>query len=719
MNDILKLFLSLSLSGSLLILLFLSGGVFLKNRTSRRWQYYLWLVVIARLLLPITPEASLMGTLFRQTEQAVLSGVSEPGPAPAAHAGPAPETAPEPGGPEQKSDSAPAPGAVIAAAAQYLWLVWLGAALILLIRKITAYQGFVQYVRAGCAEVSDVVLLDKLARTGAQIGVRRPVELWTNRLVSSPMLLGFFRPCIVLPTADLPEADFEYTIRHELTHCKQGDMFYKWLVQLTICVHWFNPLVRRMGREIDRACELACDEAVIRTLDGPGRRAYGDTLLHAMEAGGGCGNSLASVPLNESAELLKERLGAIMKFQKQSKGIRLLTGALTLCVILGAVFAGAYPASAANAPGRSAAVPAAGQVSRPPVPSARPRETGGDADSRIDRYYAAGSLPLFQTAFSRLDESAQTKWLETLYDGGDFAFFSAAVRELDEGSSLLDAFAERAYADEEMAFFSALTDCMDSAELELWLDRALEDGDWAVQSMLFNKLDRDDEFDKLEEEKNREWAEAQAAEYRAAGVIMNGKDYYYKGQLVNVFLDLRPNKSFYTLSLNPEGTVNIKIVRNAGSQITGVSPMTEAEVTELLEDMDDGEWDDGERQETHEGRIWHPQVIPVSLEAMADEEIIWLGEYPLSDGDRIWYSVSAETGNGLQVGFAKPGDTALNTTYYSVKNLRQKGEPLECVSSFTFAPPAKPGTYRLFLRAPDGPLGNVTGHISLASPDMS
>ncbi len=82
-------------------------------------------------------------------------------------------------------------------------------------------------------------------------------------------------------------------------------------------------------------------------------------------------------------------------------------------------------------------------------------------------------------------------------------------------------------------------------------------------------------------------AEAQTAEYRAVGVTMDGKDYYYQGQLVNIFLDIRPNKSVYTLNMNPKGTVNIKIVRDAENKITGVSYMTEAEVTELLEDMSD------------------------------------------------------------------------------------------------------------------------------------
>ncbi len=112
------------------------------------------------------------------------------------------------------------------------------------------------------------------------------MELYTNSLISSPILIGFFRPCIVLPTADLLDADFQYTILHELTHYKRRDMFYKWLIQFTICLHWFNPLVYVMVREVGRMCELACDEAVIKTLDAKGRQDYGNTLINAIGIAG-------------------------------------------------------------------------------------------------------------------------------------------------------------------------------------------------------------------------------------------------------------------------------------------------------------------------------------------------------------------------------------------------------------------------------------------------
>ena len=570
---------------------------------------------------------------------------------------------------------------------------------------------------------------------------------------------------------------------------------------------------------------------------------YGKTLLDAMVAVGRYKENLGAVTLSENKELLKERLGAIMKFKKKSKAIQLLTGMLTLCIVFSAAFVGIYPTAAAadvpnsinteksvpplfdnsqtadnssemetldfkgtsyylvyneaqlraigtgkygmnlnymqqadislsagdwvpigtwddpftgtyngngfeitgltmtdpdakiiglfgvaknahiynitlrdydiasagkNAANKSVgAVLAIGQGSRSYDNFVYPKEAAvsiEDNSSEIERYYKAGSLPLFEITFSRLDENAQRTWLEKLYAESDFAFFSVAVRGLGSNSPLLADFTEKAYTDEEMAFFSTLTDRMDEAELELWLDRALEDGNWAFQSMLFDKLNRGEEFDELEEKQEKEWAEAQAAEYQAVGVTMDGKDYYYQGQLVNIFLDIRPNKSVYTLNMNPKGTVNIKIVRDTENKITGVAYMTEAEVIELLGDMDDSDDKTG------------VEIIPVDFKTVAAGETIFLGEYTLSDGDEILYDISAKTGNRMKVFFAK--DNQEDVAYWSVNNLRQPGEPLECIADFTVGPPATtPGTYKLYLQAPDGTLGTVRGSVSIVSAD--
>ena len=241
MNTVLKTFLSMSVSGGLLILALLLGKRFFRDRISRQWQYYIWLAVILRLLLPFGPEASLLGRVYQDADQAIIQAAPFAEPQLPPHvSGDVPAAMPE----QEPATASPLRN-IGAMAADHIGLIWLAVALGLLLRKVTAYQGFIRYIRAGLVPVSDTEMLDRLSLSAERAGVRKPVELGVNPLVSSPMLIGFFRPCIVLPDADVSEKDFSYIVLHELTHYRRRDLLYKWLVQLTVCLHWFNPGNRR------------------------------------------------------------------------------------------------------------------------------------------------------------------------------------------------------------------------------------------------------------------------------------------------------------------------------------------------------------------------------------------------------------------------------------------------------------------------------------------
>ena len=328
MSELLKWILSLSLSGSVLILLLTLLRPLVRERVSRRWQYYIWLLVIARLLLPV-------GGLEAPAK------IETAGPA-AAPALSLPEVDREDMEARTSEEAAPEFDDSLklrTAVRENLWVVWLAGALALLIRKATAYQSFLRYLRAGWAPVEDPALLDLAARIGAEAGVKRPVELYVNPLAASPMLLGVRKPCVVLPTAELPEEDLRFVLLHELTHYRRRDLPYKWLTQLTVCVHWFNPLVHWMAREVERTGELSCDEAVLRRLDGPGRRAYGDAILRTISAGGGYQAVHPSPALGAEGKHLKERLETIMKFKKTGRLSAVL--AALLAVVLGVTGAAA------------------------------------------------------------------------------------------------------------------------------------------------------------------------------------------------------------------------------------------------------------------------------------------------------------------------------------------------------------------------------------------
>lgn len=88
MNELLKTILSLSLSGALLILVLFLCRPLVKDRSSKRWQYYIWLVVVARLLLPFAPETNLVGAIFQYLNNAVIQADANLQPKPEAPAVP-------------------------------------------------------------------------------------------------------------------------------------------------------------------------------------------------------------------------------------------------------------------------------------------------------------------------------------------------------------------------------------------------------------------------------------------------------------------------------------------------------------------------------------------------------------------------------------------------------------------------------------------------------
>lgn len=346
MNEFMKILLSLSVSGALLLLLILGLKPLYKNKFSKRWQYYIWIVVALRFLLPFTPDNAIVGSLFEKFDTAVIANEIPTSP-----------NVPVPVNPGNNNAELVQTNREMTAAAMReplniyvcLFFIWSALALVLFVRKITVYQGFIQYIKAGNKEVSDIKILNLLSDCEEKLNIKTRVELSRNSLIASPMLIGFFRPRIILPVGELEDKELSYIFVHELTHYKQRDMFYKWLIQIVVCVHWFNPFVYLLEKEVNKSCELSCDEKIISILNEKAKREYGDTLISFLKSNNLYKSSLASVTLTEGAEQLKERLGTIMKFRKKSKAIIVVTAIFTVAVCVCFFAIGAYAApSVAN-----------------------------------------------------------------------------------------------------------------------------------------------------------------------------------------------------------------------------------------------------------------------------------------------------------------------------------------------------------------------------------
>ena len=348
MNEIFLIFLSLSLSGSLIALLLYLLKPVIKNRLSKTWQYYIFLIVIVRLLLPFGPESSLMGLIFNQTEGYVATENNTDSMDHTLLT--VPDDAPR----IQPNENVVAPPSTAKNIGQmvmnWLWLAWLIPTIVLLIRKIVGYVRFTQSVKSGCQGHLKPHTLHVYQKTCEAMGIRRCPGLRKNEHIASPMLIGGVRPVIVLPDTDLNDTEIQYIFQHELTHYRRLDIVYKWLVQIAVCVHWYNPIVYWVSREINRNCELSCDETVIKRLDDKSKYAYGDLLLETIKRNKTIPRQVVTITLSEDTKLMKERLGAIMKYRKKTRTVVLLSVLLGVFLLCGATYAGAYAVTKPHLP---------------------------------------------------------------------------------------------------------------------------------------------------------------------------------------------------------------------------------------------------------------------------------------------------------------------------------------------------------------------------------
>lgn len=160
--------------------------------------------------------------------------------------------------------------------------------------------------------------------------LRRPLALRQCSRVEGPLTYGLLRPVIVLPEdTDWEDSRTQYVLAHELFHVRRWDALWKLILTVTVCVHWFNPLVWLLYVLANRDLELSCDEAVVRHSAGDARAAYARTLLDMEEEK----NIPGALYSHFSKNAMEERITAIMKLKKTTV-VTILAAALLVAGIV-------------------------------------------------------------------------------------------------------------------------------------------------------------------------------------------------------------------------------------------------------------------------------------------------------------------------------------------------------------------------------------------------
>ena len=146
--------------------------------------------------------------------------------------------------------------------------------------------------------------------------LRRSLFISQSDNLDTPLTYGIWNPVILLPgTTDWQnETQLSYILTHEYVHIRHFDALWKWVLVLTLAVHWFNPLVWIMYILVNRDLELYCDETVVHSCGENGKSDYAMTLVELEEK-----RSLhLYLYAGFSRNAVEERIVSIMKSKKTS-----------------------------------------------------------------------------------------------------------------------------------------------------------------------------------------------------------------------------------------------------------------------------------------------------------------------------------------------------------------------------------------------------------------
>ena len=154
-------------------------------------------------------------------------------------------------------------------------------------------------------------------------------NIYESEFVDSPFVFGVVKPNIYLPV-HMDEGTAAYVIAHERAHLARRDHWWKVLGYLVLALHWFNPLVWVAYILFCRDIELACDEKVVKGLDGAARADYSQALLSCAAPK----RAVAACPLAFGEGNIKTRVKSALHYKKPAFWV---AAAAVLAVVIVAV----------------------------------------------------------------------------------------------------------------------------------------------------------------------------------------------------------------------------------------------------------------------------------------------------------------------------------------------------------------------------------------------
>ena len=316
---IFKAFLLTSLVGTALTLLLTAIKPITRKFLSSKWHYYLWLIVLVAMIVPfrftepVNQQLNENITIYSPIQEFSHSGVEEI------------VLEPE----DNQLSIIESLKLYVDSKAHILAMIWMAGACLMFLSKLLSYGLFMVELRKNSEEIS----CPELKRFTDKNIITRAGDKF-----SSPLMVGVFRPTLLLPNVSMTEEQLGNVLSHEMIHYRRKDILYKWFVCLVKCVHWFNPVIYYVSKQVDIECEISCDADVVKNMSDEEQTRYIDTIITLLAAGNRKPVTITTGMVSDK-KTLQRRFTMIKNKIKMSKKTVIIVAVLTLAIVGCTVFA--------------------------------------------------------------------------------------------------------------------------------------------------------------------------------------------------------------------------------------------------------------------------------------------------------------------------------------------------------------------------------------------
>lgn len=226
----------------------------------------------------------------------------------------------------------------------FISILWLVGMFLFFLYYISLYFHLIFKIKKNSFLISDI-RFEKLQQSHLH---QRTLPIFLCQGAISPMILGFFKPVIIIPKRIYTSDQLDLILLHEITHYKRKDLLFKGFSLIALFINWYNPLIHKMMEKINEDIEICCDYDVLCDLGKHKKSEYCDTIINEALSR----HQRKKVPLSCMAsekQCLEQRIKKIFDKNKKKNFICAISVLLvSVSVLTGSAFLNIFASNPEN-----------------------------------------------------------------------------------------------------------------------------------------------------------------------------------------------------------------------------------------------------------------------------------------------------------------------------------------------------------------------------------